>query len=380
MERRLYTAVDAARLIFAACIVAIHTHFSEALSEDAGFWLQQGFFRLAVPFFFVTSGFFLMEKIRSKGDAPGVIRTYVMRLIVPFIVCDVLNAVMNVIYNYMTQDTELRYAVIAVVSKGIWYPYGAMWYVAALIIGALMLLPFLKAEPRRLGAALGIGIVLFAFALLCNNYFFIAEGTTLAGVLTGYMDTFVSARNGVFVGFFLLAAGMKASEINSKRIEKAIHGPERGSGTGMTAVICVILFAAYIGEIATLRGKAYLDDRSLYISQIFFVAALLLLLVGISKKPSADPERAKAERESSVLMRKMSVWIYFSHRFILITIEIVFVVIGKELPGQIIMFVIVTALSVLTFFVQRKIRIQRQIRQDGIRGGHQNPSADHSLF
>lgn len=54
-----YTGIDGFRLIAAALVVAIHTSPLLLWGETADFVLTGVIARIAVPFFFMTSGFFL---------------------------------------------------------------------------------------------------------------------------------------------------------------------------------------------------------------------------------------------------------------------------------------------------------------------------------
>ena len=370
-EKIIFTSVDTARLLFAVAIVAIHTHISAALPGEAGFWLQQGIFRLAVPFFFITSGFFIMDRIEAGRDPAGVLTGYIKRLIVPFIICDAANALMNVIFICMAQDMPLRYAAATVVKKGIWYPYGAMWYIGALIIGALMLIPFVSKKgsagsQARISfvAPLIIGGALFVWALICNNYFFIAEGTAAEGAVRAYMDTFVSARNGVFVGFFMLAVGLASRSALGRKIE-------RNKGNAALIIALAACFALYLTEIAVLRDRAYLDDRSLYIIQIVLAPLMVIALVRLGKSvdtsaAAKDGAAGLAAARRAVYLRKMSVWIYFTHRFVLITLQIIMAAAGISAErissdGAMVtlQFAVVTAVCVSGFIVFRLVKEKR---------------------
>ena len=59
-------AVDLLKVIFCVFIICLHTEFLEntiGVSSNLTWIIKQYFFRLAVPFFFVTSGYFLGEKL-----------------------------------------------------------------------------------------------------------------------------------------------------------------------------------------------------------------------------------------------------------------------------------------------------------------------------
>ena len=61
-NRKDYPAIDVFRLIAAFLIVAIHTDPLEDVSPVGNLVLTRAIARIAVPFFFATSGFFLISR------------------------------------------------------------------------------------------------------------------------------------------------------------------------------------------------------------------------------------------------------------------------------------------------------------------------------
>lgn len=55
----------------------------------------------------------------------------------------------------------------------LFYPTGALWYIQASIIGALLLGLVIKYLNKKISIILAL--VLYCFALLCNNYYFVTK-------------------------------------------------------------------------------------------------------------------------------------------------------------------------------------------------------------
>ena len=330
-----YVGLDIFKLFFALCVVAIHTYAVEGLPESVSYWIKQAIFRLAVPFFFAVSGFLLGEKIHEQNkDLPTVIGKYIKRLL-PLLLCvETANGLLELLLRHLSSETGLGDLIVLFVKHLIFYPYGAMWYVQACIIGLLMLYPFLKRE--KLNLALGIGALLYGWALLCNNYYFVAQASGFTRYVNSYMSAFLSARNGVFVGFFYMAIGIKTYEWHQKDFE-----------AGMLAGAGVVSLALYLTEIYLLRGHSFLENRELYITHILFTPMLVLCVLRM---------KTPIDGAVSAIMRKLSGWIYFSHRLIYVIGRILcFLMIGIE-PTGIRVFVAVTVISVLTFAAAKGIR------------------------
>lgn len=289
--------LDAFKLFFAVCVVAIHTYALDGLPQTVAFWLTQGVFRLAVPFFFVVSGFLLGRKLYGQGQGvSATLRRYTVRLLWPLLFVGGANAVLELISQRLQYGRSLRYLAWLFFRHILFYPYGAMWFVQACIVGAWLLYPFLK--RKKTDAALLVGALLYGWALLCNNYYFVAQAAGWNGAVDLYMNLFITARNGVFVGFFFLALGIKVWELYS-----ADAGDDRLRRRLILA--CVVLL--YAAEIYLTRNCAYLDDRALYLTHILLLPLLLLCIVDV-RLPVSD--------DASVRMRRASVWLYFSHRFV----------------------------------------------------------------
>ena len=61
-KNKSYTGVDYFRLISAYLIIAIHTSPLTSVSATGDFIFTRIVARIAVPFFFMTSGFFLISR------------------------------------------------------------------------------------------------------------------------------------------------------------------------------------------------------------------------------------------------------------------------------------------------------------------------------
>lgn len=61
--------IDIFKLIFALCVVAIHTNLFGGVKY--GYILKCNIYRLAVPFFFICSGYFLADKVIKSNYNVG---------------------------------------------------------------------------------------------------------------------------------------------------------------------------------------------------------------------------------------------------------------------------------------------------------------------
>lgn len=138
-----------------------------------------------------------------------------------------------------------------------------------------------------------IGTILYAFALLCNNYYFVVQGTLLSGVVDGYLRCFISPRNGVFTGFFFLAIGAKCKDWVWKWSDKKLLR------------LFLPLYILYIAEfvLVYIVGTPR-DDGSLYIMHVLI--APILFLLTCQRQVHVNVIRSK-------LLRNLSTGIYLLH-------------------------------------------------------------------
>lgn len=278
--------VDALKFIFALFVVTIHCDSLAGVNADVKYYVTQSVLRLAVPFFFVASGFFLGRKINQNFVAiDSTYKNYIKRLLIPLAFFTLVNIVLESIKMFPYASGPMIFREI--LKHVLFYPWGALWFVQACIIGALLLYPFVKREKIHL--AIFVSAVLYLWALLCNNYFFVVQGTAFEPYIQVYMNLCISARNGLFVGFVYLAIGFY---IAKKQMN-------------ISNLLVIGAFVLYLLEIILLKNKAFLDDSALYVSQLIVVPIIFVKSLNMTLKIS---------NQFSLMLRNFSVGIYLLHR------------------------------------------------------------------
>ena len=85
-----YKAVDFLKFVFCIAIIAIHTNLFYGLGMPYSYYFDKAILRIAVPFFFVTSGFFLgkslaKERTSFHSNIKKPIQRYICRLLKPYL-------------------------------------------------------------------------------------------------------------------------------------------------------------------------------------------------------------------------------------------------------------------------------------------------------
>ena len=104
--RKQYPAIDIAKFIFCLCIVAIHTGLTLCIPDPVGYVINKAICRVAVPFFFITSGFLFQKNLpvadNNKELLLHCIRKYCNRLLKILIFFEPINILLVLIQKMKT--------------------------------------------------------------------------------------------------------------------------------------------------------------------------------------------------------------------------------------------------------------------------------------
>ena len=190
-------ALDAFRLIAAVLVVAIHTSPLASVSPLADFWLTRVLARLGVPFFLVTTGYFL-----ARRGWCG-LRGFWLRTLGVYLAAAVLYLPLN-FYAGLSPAAWLR----GFVWEGTFYH---LWYFPALLWGVLLARGLAKLGTRP---GLAVAAVLYLIGLGGDSYFGLADRIpALHNFYTAVFSLTEYTRNGLFYApvFLLLGAALAES-------------------------------------------------------------------------------------------------------------------------------------------------------------------------
>ena len=291
-----YVLIDVLKFICALFVVGIHSNIMNDVNNTIQWYIMHLFFRIAVPFFFIASGFLFGKKIlKGEEGLKNITTKQIKRLLIPFIFWMLVG--LPYVIMTMTGDNILI-IILKILRQVVFYPWGALWFTLALIVAILMEYYFLK--KKKLKIAIVLGIVFYIIALLGNSYYFVLEGTPLKGLMDIYRKVCITTRNGVFEAFPIFTIGVY---IASK--EKSI---ERVSNSKL-AFSFILIILIQILEVTFIRNCNYIDDHSLFITTIFIVSIMLMICIKFRS--------VKLKFVNNKLLRNLSTGIYFLHSPIL---------------------------------------------------------------
>jgi len=292
-KRKRYELIDIFKFICAIFVVGIHSEIIKDPNIDANWYILNMVFRIAVPFFFVTSGFLFGKKYyKDEENLKNITKKQIKGLAIPFVFWMLVSLPYNIITYKGGNLTKF------LIQRTIFYPWGAMWYVLALIIAIQISYIFLK--YNKLKIAIIFSLIFFLIALIGNSYYFVIDGTQIHKMIDKYIDLFVSFRNGIFVGFPLFTFGLYFTQFEEK---------VRKSKKCLIYVTLIILLLLQTCEVTLIRNKHYIDDHGYYLT----TAPIALCILSICVKN----KNIHISILNTEILRDISVGMYFMHSPIL---------------------------------------------------------------
>lgn len=194
-----YSGIDYFRFIAALLIVAIHTSPLSSFSETGNFIFTRIVSRVAVPFFFMTSGFFLISRYTCNAEK---LEAFIKKTTLIYGVAILLYIPINVYNGYFKMDNLLPNIIKDIVFDGTLYH---LWYLPASIIGAAIAWYLVK--KLNYPKALMVASVLYLIGLFGDSYHGITEKISCLNSLYTYIFQVTDyTRNGIFFApiFFIL--------------------------------------------------------------------------------------------------------------------------------------------------------------------------------
>lgn len=319
-DRTAYTGIDEFRLAAALLVITIHTSPLASCSETGDFFLTRVIARVAVPFFLMASGFFLISQYARDA---GRLWAFLKKTAVLYGISIAVYLPLNLYNGYFSGKHFLPELIKDLIFDGTMYH---LWYLPASMLGA----GIAWYAVRRLGfkKALIVTLGLYAAGLLGDSYYGIAEKLPILSVF--YQNLFEITdytRNGIFFApVFLVMGGMAAEEAaRGESLSLQICGA--GLGVSFLLMSC---------EGLLLRELGIQRHDSMYLFLLpcmYFLFRLLLFRRGSRK-----------ER-----IRTWALLIYIIHPMMIVGVRLLAKLTGLEsllIQNSLVHFLAVSALSV----------------------------------
>ena len=311
-EKRTMPYVDILKFVFAILIFLLHNGMFSLIPYYSV--IQVVTVRLAVPFFFVASGFFFANKLillQNKTEKKEAIYEYCKRLGTKLLVFEPISIIILVAGRLVVEHMALPQIAIITIKEILFYPRGALWFIQALIVSSILLFPIINTNKEFV--AIIPAIVLYIIALLGNRYYFLIEGTIWASLIDRYESIFITVRNGLFEGFPFMLCGCLIA-----RKQGIIKEWKRGTLVFLFAISFFVVFL----ESILLRHCSGHDDNSLYLSYLISVPVLFVAAAFFFQNNRFG--------RKTIVYRNLSTSIYLLHSPICRIVEIAMSFVMKE--------------------------------------------------
>ncbi len=262
---RNYKGIEIFRVAAAFLVVAIHTSPLASYSSTADFIFTRVIARVAVPFFFMATGFFVLG-----GESA---RKSLKKLLCIYAASAALYLPVNVYAGHL-QSWGLLDLIQQIFFEGTFYH---LWYLPAAILGLLLTGSLLRRLGERRTAA--AAIALYALGLLGDSYWGLIEGVpVLNGAYNAVFALMGYTRNGLFFAPVFMWLGYRL----------------RGGGrcaAGYEAAGLAAGFALMLAEALFARSQGWQRHDSMYVLLpfvMYFLFALLMRARGRVSLPLGD--------------------------------------------------------------------------------------------
>lgn len=289
-KNKNYTGIDYFRFIAALLIVAIHTSPLASFSETGDFILTRIIARVAVPFFLMTSGFFLISRYTYNTEKLG---AFVKKTALIYGAAILIYIPINIYNGYFKMDNLLPNIIKDIVFDGTLYH---LWYLPAAIVGAVIAWYLVKQWAYR--KAFAVTLVLYIVGLFGDSYYGIAENIpSLNSFYHLIFQVSDYTRNGIFFApIFFVLGGYISDNKDKLSFKKSIIG-------------FTTCFSLMFAEALTLHRFELQRHDSMYVFLLPSICFLFYFLMHFKGKNRAQ-------------LRTISLIIYIIHPFVIVLIRL----------------------------------------------------------
>ncbi|SET16158.1 Surface polysaccharide O-acyltransferase, integral membrane enzyme [[Clostridium] aminophilum] len=294
--------VDVIKVICAVMVVMGHIEpFGKDVPETfayLNFGFQKYLARIAVPFFFVASGYFLFRKSSTENFDVRHSAKYIKRILRLYLTWTILYLPL-IIRGFFHDEKGLKHAISMFVRYFFFTgSYAQLWYLPALMTAVLIVTILLH---RRIAVwrILAIGGFFYFIGLFAQSWFGFIRPLEhhLPGIwnfLKLVEQVIITTRDGLFDGFLFVAIGMYFAFYNVKmRSDKALVG-------------FLLSMTALFAEVFALKSFHFIKEYDMY---LFLVPAVWYLFCFAKNTELPDHPIYGVLRKISSLIFYLHLWV-----------------------------------------------------------------------
>ncbi len=311
--------LDRFRLVGALLVVAIHTSPLTCLSAEADFFLTRILARVAVPFFLMVTGQFVLPRILEPGvHARRRLLRYLVRTGMLYLACILLYLPLGIYaghYRELTAGKVLQ----MLVWDGTFYH---LWYFPACMLGmALLYLLSRRLDLRSMTLVCG---ALYLLGLSGDSYYGLTQYLPpLRSLCDLGFQVWSYTRNGLFLAPLFLLMGMQMGRLKREspyshentpsekhsQNRQSVHARWARAGSPALAAGLTLSLLGMTGEAFLLRYLESLRHDSMYL----LLVPVMYCLYGLLLRPGCPP---------CPRLRRISTLVYILHPAVIVAVRI----------------------------------------------------------
>lgn len=280
--------IEQFRVLLAMMVVAIHCLPLHRLWPDGDILITLTLFRIAVPFFFMISGYYVFSDLATQNSYPARQRVwhFIKKQLQVYLIATLLFLPLAWYSGMLGLNMPLGTFIQTLLVNGILYH---LWYFPAIITGSLLVMGLLVRFSFKQVFFMAIG--LYVIGLGGDSWSGLAAQTPLASFYSLIFQLLAGTRNGIFFAPLFLLLGVLA-----RRFAQKSASPHRYSYL-MISLICLLLESYLLHHFTTPKHD------SMYV----FLPIVLLFLFPIIQQWQAPMIWKQAGR--------LSLWLYLLHPY-----------------------------------------------------------------
>ena len=301
MKKNYYHSIDLVKIMCAVMIVCIHTSPLASYDSHVNSFLVNCICRVAVPFFFISSGFLLFKRAGVNPVNGSTVKNYLKRILVLYLFWSAVYFPITAVEMYRCHDPKAAGLIFLNWLKNMIFTagYGFLWYLPA-TIAAVAVVGLLLKKGVSVNKIIAAGLVLFLIGLCGQTYYGLVSGIPfpqgVKNFFAGFYDIIGTTRNGIFEGIIFVALGARLSQ------------KEHFGKLKYSFLMLVISFALLSVEFITVSKMGWRLEYDMYLFLIPCAYYLLKCALCLEGKLKSLETAKWAE-----LLRPYSSLIYFTH-------------------------------------------------------------------
>lgn len=326
MDEKNIVGIDLFKLIAAILIVVIHCIGN--FFGEIGNAFKINICSIAVPFFFITSGYFYGKRLNKNKDCKNkYFIKYEKNLLKMYIVWSLIGIPFMVKTYLKIYGRNYSYIFLLMI-RNVFFSgtFGIYWYILAMIGGSSLIYYF--SSKNKLKLMYLLSFIFFIFGVLYTGFQSIAENNIIFSYLFKLTwIIFASERNFLMVGWFYMSIGYYFA---TREIKLKLSW----------SILLFILFTGLKFGESYLNSTDILNGNTISIVQALQAVAYFLIAINL---------KLNCMQGISKIMRELSSTIYFTH-FLFIDI-----INPTQVGNTVVTFVQVMLLCTAFYFVIKKI-------------------------